>query len=157
MSERIPACQNQKVKWYQNKQKSYCVTLLWTAFMTLYNELFNTIHVIHVCGYFIVITIMYLYVSSRPTPADLLRDPVFNSVSCLYTPFQKPVSLFSSSLRCAHLELPEDISDLCKGQPLLHTTLHAALHSHSHTTCTPITVKPPLRLNTLKYNLWKLK
>ncbi|XP_060914306.1 TBC domain-containing protein kinase-like protein isoform X1 [Labrus mixtus] len=52
--------------------------------------------------------------SKRPTPAELLGDPVFNGVSCLYTPFQKPVSLFSSSLRCAHLELPEDISDLCK-------------------------------------------
>nr|XP_019956730.1 PREDICTED: TBC domain-containing protein kinase-like protein [Paralichthys olivaceus] len=52
--------------------------------------------------------------SKRPTPAELLVDPVFAGVSCLYTPFQKPVSLFSSSLRCAHLELPEDISDLCK-------------------------------------------
>ncbi|XP_071396313.1 TBC domain-containing protein kinase-like protein [Centroberyx affinis] len=52
--------------------------------------------------------------SKRPTPAELLGDPVFSGVSCLYTPFQKPVSLFSSSLRCAHLELPEDISDLCK-------------------------------------------
>ncbi|KAM7394360.1 hypothetical protein PAMP_021171 [Pampus punctatissimus] len=49
-----------------------------------------------------------------PTPAKLLGDPVFSGVSCLYTPFQKPVSLFSSSLRCAHLELPEDISELCK-------------------------------------------
>ncbi|XP_031727261.1 TBC domain-containing protein kinase-like protein, partial [Anarrhichthys ocellatus] len=53
--------------------------------------------------------------SKRPTPADLLGDPVFSGVSCLYTPFKKPVSLFSSSLRCAHLELPEDISELCKG------------------------------------------
>ncbi|TMS23699.1 TBC domain-containing protein kinase-like protein, partial [Larimichthys crocea] len=52
--------------------------------------------------------------SKRPTPTELLGDSVFNGVSCLYTPFQKPVSLFSSSLRCAHLELPEDISDLCK-------------------------------------------
>uniref|UniRef100_H3DKZ6 TBC domain-containing protein kinase-like protein n=1 Tax=Tetraodon nigroviridis TaxID=99883 RepID=H3DKZ6_TETNG len=50
----------------------------------------------------------------RLTPAELLRDPVFSSVSCLYTPFLKPVSLFSSSLRCAHLELPDDINDLCK-------------------------------------------
>ncbi|KAG8014732.1 TBC domain-containing protein kinase-like protein, partial [Nibea albiflora] len=63
-----------------------------------------------VCGYVVV--------SSRPTPTELLRDSVFNGVSCLYTPFQKPVSLFSSSLRCAHLELPEDISDLCKGGDL---------------------------------------
>ncbi|KAM9819936.1 TBC domain-containing protein kinase-like protein [Syngnathus typhle] len=53
--------------------------------------------------------------SKRPSPRELLGDAVFDGVSCLYTPFQKPVSLFSSSLRCAHLELPEDISDLCKG------------------------------------------
>ncbi|XP_061736306.1 TBC domain-containing protein kinase-like protein [Nerophis ophidion] len=52
--------------------------------------------------------------SKRPTPGELLGDPVFDGVSCLYTTFQKPVSLFSSSLRCAHLELPEDIADLCK-------------------------------------------
>uniref|UniRef100_A0A674MP71 TBC domain-containing protein kinase-like protein n=1 Tax=Takifugu rubripes TaxID=31033 RepID=A0A674MP71_TAKRU len=52
--------------------------------------------------------------SSRLTPAELLRDPIFSGISCLYTSFLKPVSLFSSSLRCAHLELPEDISDLCK-------------------------------------------
>uniref|UniRef100_A0A3B5LV45 TBC domain-containing protein kinase-like protein n=1 Tax=Xiphophorus couchianus TaxID=32473 RepID=A0A3B5LV45_9TELE len=51
---------------------------------------------------------------SLPTPAELLRDPVFDGISCHYSPFQKPVSLFSSSLRCAHLELPDDISDLCK-------------------------------------------
>uniref|UniRef100_A0A8C7I3U2 TBC domain-containing protein kinase-like protein n=1 Tax=Oncorhynchus kisutch TaxID=8019 RepID=A0A8C7I3U2_ONCKI len=49
-----------------------------------------------------------------PTPAELLVDPVFEGVSCLYAPFQQPVGLFSSSLRCAHLELPEDISQLCK-------------------------------------------
>uniref|UniRef100_A0A671X5V7 TBC domain-containing protein kinase-like protein n=1 Tax=Sparus aurata TaxID=8175 RepID=A0A671X5V7_SPAAU len=61
-----------------------------------------------------VMTIICVYVFSRATPAELLGDPVFDGVSCLYTPFQKPVSLFSSSLRCAHLELPEDISDLCK-------------------------------------------
>uniref|UniRef100_A0A3P8T6L3 TBC domain-containing protein kinase-like protein n=1 Tax=Amphiprion percula TaxID=161767 RepID=A0A3P8T6L3_AMPPE len=52
--------------------------------------------------------------SKRPTPAELLGDPVFSGISCHYTPFLKPVSLFSSSLRCAHLELPDDISDLCK-------------------------------------------
>uniref|UniRef100_A0AAR2JJS8 TBC domain-containing protein kinase-like protein n=1 Tax=Pygocentrus nattereri TaxID=42514 RepID=A0AAR2JJS8_PYGNA len=51
----------------------------------------------------------------RPTPAELLEDIVFEGVSCLYTPYQIPVSLFSSSLRCAHLELPEDINELCKG------------------------------------------
>uniref|UniRef100_A0A672GYD7 TBC1 domain containing kinase n=1 Tax=Salarias fasciatus TaxID=181472 RepID=A0A672GYD7_SALFA len=54
--------------------------------------------------------------SKRPTPAELLGDPVFSGISCQYTPFQKPVSLFSSSLRCAHLELPDDISDLCKDE-----------------------------------------
>ncbi|KAJ0050773.1 hypothetical protein NL108_005880, partial [Boleophthalmus pectinirostris] len=52
--------------------------------------------------------------SKRPTPADLLGDPVFSGISSLYSSFQKPVSLFSSSLRCAHLELPDDISELCK-------------------------------------------
>nr|XP_057902034.1 TBC domain-containing protein kinase-like protein [Doryrhamphus excisus] len=52
--------------------------------------------------------------SKRPTPAELLRDKVFDGVSYRYTPFQKPVSLFSSSLRCAHLDLPEDIANLCK-------------------------------------------
>uniref|UniRef100_A0AAR2K8W3 TBC1 domain containing kinase n=1 Tax=Pygocentrus nattereri TaxID=42514 RepID=A0AAR2K8W3_PYGNA len=52
--------------------------------------------------------------SKRPTPAELLEDIVFEGVSCLYTPYQIPVSLFSSSLRCAHLELPEDINELCK-------------------------------------------
>ncbi|KAI4833478.1 hypothetical protein KUCAC02_016376 [Chaenocephalus aceratus] len=31
--------------------------------------------------------------SKRPTPAELLGDPIFNGVSCLYTPFKKPVSL----------------------------------------------------------------
>uniref|UniRef100_A0A3B1JQL9 TBC1 domain containing kinase n=1 Tax=Astyanax mexicanus TaxID=7994 RepID=A0A3B1JQL9_ASTMX len=52
--------------------------------------------------------------SKRPTPAELLKDAVFEGVSCLYTPYQSPVHLFSSSLRCAHLELPEDINELCK-------------------------------------------
>lgn len=61
--------------------------------------------------------------TSRPSPAELLGDAVFDGVSCLYTPYQKPVSLFSSSLRCAHLELPEDIGDLCKGWPSNALTL----------------------------------
>ncbi|XP_066534977.1 TBC domain-containing protein kinase-like protein [Hoplias malabaricus] len=52
--------------------------------------------------------------SKRPTPAELLQDAVFEGVSSLYTPYRSPVSLFSSSLRCAHLELPEDINELCK-------------------------------------------
>ncbi|MFT7807634.1 TBC domain-containing protein kinase-like protein [Arapaima gigas] len=54
--------------------------------------------------------------SRRPTPLELLKDPVLEDVSCLYTPFCKPVSLFSSSLRCARLELPEDISELCRDE-----------------------------------------
>lgn len=52
---------------------------------------------------------------SRPTPDDLMQDKVFSEVSPLYTPFKQPTSLFSSSLRCADLTLPEDISQLCKG------------------------------------------
>uniref|UniRef100_A0A2I2ZMT6 TBC domain-containing protein kinase-like protein n=1 Tax=Gorilla gorilla gorilla TaxID=9595 RepID=A0A2I2ZMT6_GORGO len=45
---------------------------------------------------------------------ELMKDKVFSEVSPLYTPFTKPASLFSSSLRCADLTLPEDISQLCK-------------------------------------------
>lgn len=62
------------------------------------------------------------FVSFRPTPADLLGDPVFHDISCQYPPFQKPVKLFSSSLRCAHLELPDDINDLCKGLLQIHSS-----------------------------------
>ncbi|XP_006629962.2 TBC domain-containing protein kinase-like protein [Lepisosteus oculatus] len=54
--------------------------------------------------------------SKRPTPAELLRDSVFEEISSNYKPFQKPVSLFSSSLRCARLDLPEDIGELCQGE-----------------------------------------
>uniref|UniRef100_A0A8B9HPM3 TBC domain-containing protein kinase-like protein n=1 Tax=Astyanax mexicanus TaxID=7994 RepID=A0A8B9HPM3_ASTMX len=57
--------------------------------------------------------------SKRPTPAELLKDAVFEGVSCLYTPYQSPVHLFSSSLRCAHLELPEDINELFDGEDFL--------------------------------------
>lgn len=77
---------------------------------------------------FAVMTIKSVCFFVRPTPAELLGDPVFSGISCLYTPFQKPVSLFSSSLRCAHLELPEDICDLCKGLP----NLHAAVRLHTY-------------------------
>uniref|UniRef100_A0A8C8Z4W1 TBC domain-containing protein kinase-like protein n=1 Tax=Prolemur simus TaxID=1328070 RepID=A0A8C8Z4W1_PROSS len=52
--------------------------------------------------------------SKRPTPDELLKDRVFSEVSPSYTPFTKPAGLFSSSLRCAGLTLPEDISQLCK-------------------------------------------
>ena len=51
----------------------------------------------------------------RPTPDELMQDHVFSEVLPLYPPFIKPASLFSSSLRCADLTLPEDISQLCKG------------------------------------------
>uniref|UniRef100_A0A3Q0STP3 TBC domain-containing protein kinase-like protein n=1 Tax=Amphilophus citrinellus TaxID=61819 RepID=A0A3Q0STP3_AMPCI len=79
-------------------------------------RIFHKLLVLCLCGYFAVMTItpFDFYASYRPTPAELLGDPVFNGISCHYTPFQKPVSLFSSSLRCAHLVLPDDISDLCK-------------------------------------------
>ncbi|XP_064141548.1 TBC domain-containing protein kinase-like protein isoform X6 [Loxodonta africana] len=52
--------------------------------------------------------------SKRPTAGELMQDKVFSEVSPLYTPFMKPAGLFSSSLRCADLTLPEDISQLCK-------------------------------------------
>uniref|UniRef100_A0A8C1YUZ5 TBC domain-containing protein kinase-like protein n=1 Tax=Cyprinus carpio TaxID=7962 RepID=A0A8C1YUZ5_CYPCA len=52
--------------------------------------------------------------SKRPTPAELLGDSVFESISCQYTPYQSPVRLFAASPRCAHLQLPEDISELWK-------------------------------------------
>ncbi|KAI5616871.1 TBC domain-containing protein kinase-like protein, partial [Silurus asotus] len=52
--------------------------------------------------------------SKRVTPSQLLEDTVFESISCLYTLYKSPVSLFSSSLRCAHLQLPDDINELCK-------------------------------------------
>ncbi|KAK3554124.1 hypothetical protein QTP70_019221, partial [Hemibagrus guttatus] len=52
--------------------------------------------------------------SKRATPAELLEDDVFEGISCLYSPYESPVTLFSSSLRCAHLQLPDDITQLCK-------------------------------------------
>ncbi|XP_052400991.1 TBC domain-containing protein kinase-like protein [Carassius gibelio] len=52
--------------------------------------------------------------SKRATPAELLGDSVFEIISCQYTPYQSPVRLFASSPRCAHLQLPEDISELWK-------------------------------------------
>ncbi|XP_058874670.1 TBC domain-containing protein kinase-like protein [Acipenser ruthenus] len=56
--------------------------------------------------------------SKRLTPAELLKDSVFDEISSFYKPYQKPVSLFSSSLRCANLTLPEDIRELCKGKSI---------------------------------------
>ncbi|XP_020652027.2 TBC domain-containing protein kinase-like protein isoform X1 [Pogona vitticeps] len=52
--------------------------------------------------------------SKRLTPDKLLKDPVFSEISSLYPPFHKPPSLFSPTLRCANLTLPEDISQLFK-------------------------------------------
>ncbi|KAM9329778.1 TBC domain-containing protein kinase-like protein isoform 2-T2 [Gastrophryne carolinensis] len=52
----------------------------------------------------------------RPTAADLLADDVFSSVSPSYIPYRQPANLFSSALRCADLNLPEDISLLCKDE-----------------------------------------
>lgn len=52
--------------------------------------------------------------SKRPTPSDLLGDAVFESISSEYTPYQSPVHLFSASPRCAYLQLPDDISELCR-------------------------------------------
>ncbi|XP_039615140.1 TBC domain-containing protein kinase-like protein isoform X2 [Polypterus senegalus] len=52
--------------------------------------------------------------SKRLTPAELLIDMVFVEIAPIYKPFRKPVGLFSSSLRCMDLNLPEDISELCK-------------------------------------------
>ncbi|XP_025064582.1 TBC domain-containing protein kinase-like protein isoform X5 [Alligator sinensis] len=54
--------------------------------------------------------------SKRPTPDELLCDSIFSEVSSFYEPFHKAASLFSSSLRCANLTLPEDISQLCKDE-----------------------------------------
>ncbi|XP_075785815.1 TBC domain-containing protein kinase-like protein isoform X3 [Pelodiscus sinensis] len=54
--------------------------------------------------------------SKRPTPDQVLCDSVFSEVASLYPPFHKPASLFSSSLRCANLTLPEDITQLCKDE-----------------------------------------
>ncbi|TRY66236.1 hypothetical protein DNTS_006073 [Danionella cerebrum] len=52
--------------------------------------------------------------SKRPTPAELLTDSVFEGISCHYPPYQSPVRLFSAAPRSAFLQLPEDISELCK-------------------------------------------
>uniref|UniRef100_UPI00398F4B54 TBC domain-containing protein kinase-like protein n=1 Tax=Pristiophorus japonicus TaxID=55135 RepID=UPI00398F4B54 len=54
--------------------------------------------------------------SKRPTPAELLQDSLFSEVSALYKPFHKPYGLFSSSLRCAELIIPEDLGTFCKGE-----------------------------------------
>uniref|UniRef100_A0A8C0GZJ4 TBC domain-containing protein kinase-like protein n=1 Tax=Chelonoidis abingdonii TaxID=106734 RepID=A0A8C0GZJ4_CHEAB len=54
--------------------------------------------------------------SKRPTPDQLLCDNMFNEVASIYPSFHKPASLFSSSLRCANLTLPEDITQLCKDE-----------------------------------------
>ncbi|XP_041040392.1 TBC domain-containing protein kinase-like protein isoform X1 [Carcharodon carcharias] len=57
--------------------------------------------------------------SKRPTPAELLQDNLFSEVSALYKPFRKPDGLFSSSLRCADLIIPEDLGTFCKDEDYL--------------------------------------
>lgn len=57
--------------------------------------------------------------SKRPTPSELLKDDLFSEVSALYTPFRKPDSLFSSSLRCADLSIPDDVGTFCKDEEYL--------------------------------------
>ncbi|XP_056422015.1 TBC domain-containing protein kinase-like protein [Hyla sarda] len=54
--------------------------------------------------------------SKRPTASELLSDIVFSEISPTYMPYRKPASLFSSTLRCADLVLPEDISLLCRDE-----------------------------------------
>uniref|UniRef100_A0A8C3T718 TBC domain-containing protein kinase-like protein n=1 Tax=Chelydra serpentina TaxID=8475 RepID=A0A8C3T718_CHESE len=63
-----------------------------------------------------IIKVGELVYSSVPTPDQLLCDNVFSEVASVYPPFHKPASLFSSSLRCANLTLPEDITQLCKDE-----------------------------------------
>uniref|UniRef100_A0A8C1YUY2 TBC domain-containing protein kinase-like protein n=1 Tax=Cyprinus carpio TaxID=7962 RepID=A0A8C1YUY2_CYPCA len=65
---------------------------------------------------------------SLPTPAELLGDSVFESISCQYTPYQSPVRLFAASPRCAHLQLPEDISELWKGNYLAERAIDEVFH-----------------------------
>uniref|UniRef100_A0A8C8RNL7 TBC domain-containing protein kinase-like protein n=1 Tax=Pelusios castaneus TaxID=367368 RepID=A0A8C8RNL7_9SAUR len=59
---------------------------------------------------------LFKNVYSRPTPDELLCDNVFKEVASVNPPFHEPASLFSSSLRCANLTLPEDITQLCKDE-----------------------------------------
>uniref|UniRef100_A0A8C1HRJ9 TBC domain-containing protein kinase-like protein n=1 Tax=Cyprinus carpio carpio TaxID=630221 RepID=A0A8C1HRJ9_CYPCA len=63
-----------------------------------------------------------------PTPAELLGDSVFESISCQYTPYQSPWRLFAASPRCAHLQLPEDISELWKGNYLAERAIDEVFH-----------------------------
>uniref|UniRef100_A0A8C5LHA7 TBC domain-containing protein kinase-like protein n=1 Tax=Leptobrachium leishanense TaxID=445787 RepID=A0A8C5LHA7_9ANUR len=73
--------------------------------VTVLAEEHGCVDVIKVCHTF--------YLSILPTAGDLLHDSVFSEISSLYVPFRQPASLFSSTLRCADLILPEDISLLC--------------------------------------------
>ncbi|GCC26300.1 hypothetical protein chiPu_0004716 [Chiloscyllium punctatum] len=57
--------------------------------------------------------------SKRPTPAELLQDSVFAEVSALYKPYRKPDGLFTSSLRCADLIIPEDLGTFYKDEDYL--------------------------------------
>ncbi|XP_059507508.1 TBC domain-containing protein kinase-like protein isoform X2 [Stegostoma tigrinum] len=57
--------------------------------------------------------------SKRPTPAELLQDSLFTEVSTLYKPYRKPDGLFTSSLRCADLIIPEDLGTFYKDEDYL--------------------------------------
>ncbi|XP_072112497.1 TBC domain-containing protein kinase-like protein [Mobula birostris] len=57
--------------------------------------------------------------SKRHTPVELLKDSLFSEVSALYTPFRKPDGLFSSSLRCADLIIPDNLEAFCKEEEYL--------------------------------------
>ncbi|XP_048467290.1 TBC domain-containing protein kinase-like protein [Rhincodon typus] len=57
--------------------------------------------------------------SKRPTPAELLQDSLFTEVSALYKPYRKPDGLFTSSLRCADLIIPEDLGTFYKDEDYL--------------------------------------
>jgi len=107
---------NREIKWGENGEKLSAVV------NKFYDLAFNSeAHSVILDHLLLWPYIFVLYAYTRPTPAELRGDPLFNGISCHYTPFQQPVSLFSSSLRCAHLELPDDISDLCKGLLQVHT------------------------------------
>ncbi|KAL2101697.1 hypothetical protein ACEWY4_003458 [Coilia grayii] len=59
---------------------------------------------------------LMFFPSKRPTPVQLLGEPVFGHISGLTEHFHQPISLFSSGLRSAHLQLPDDITSLCKDE-----------------------------------------
>lgn len=54
--------------------------------------------------------------SKRPTPAQLLTDPLFQSIGDVPIHTYKSVSPFLSGMRSTHLEIPEDFTNLCKDE-----------------------------------------